>query len=427
MLRRLASIITIVVLTIFPLIFATSSYAAGSIDDIGKNDMDKYLQDFCAKRQGGQMNLETWYSGKCPTDKDKFDTFSGEGVGFSDIIILDLAEKLSGKKDPNQTFLKTIENAFNAIKALSLNATPEEKQLAISSARQQIFSSQQGGIVSDSGKMIGFLFQGQPASTYSYLAYVSQNLQKHRIIPEALAAPATSGVGFSTFSSFLPLWTAMRNIAYLGLVVFFVVYGFMMMFRVNLGQKTVITVQLAIPKLIITLLMITFSYAIVGFMIDIMWVLVYFFLNLLKTQGLIKQATVLGIDWFPGRIISGERGIIGSFIWNSFVAVPAAIYGTISLIIGGSGVATSLVSYISTIALGVSPIGLIIGIIIIIAVLVSYVKLFFKLIGALISIIISLITAPLVLLGNAFPGSSAIGNWLRGLMANISVFPITML
>ncbi|HSV94569.1 MAG TPA: hypothetical protein VLH94_01125 [Spirochaetia bacterium] len=422
MLRRLAPIIIISALIFFSFILATPARA--DINDItGDGSADKYLQDFCAKRQGNQMNLETWYSGKC-TD----DTFSGEGVGFSDIIILDLAEKLSGKKDPGQTFSQTILKVLENF-SVSMHSTPEEKQLAIASARQEIFSNHQGGLVNGVGNMIGSLFQSQPASTYSYLAHVSNNLQKNRIIPEALAAPSpSSGTGFSTFYAFLPLWTAMRNIAYLGLVVFFVVYGFMIMFRVNLGQKTVITVQLAIPKLIVTLLIITFSYAIVGLLIDFMWVLVYFSLSLLKQQNLIFSGNVpfVGYEWYPAKVASGEQfGIFGSFFVNALVSAPAAIYGALSIIIGGGGIAANLAT-IGMIAVG-AGISIILGIVIIIAVLIAYAKLLFKLISAFISIVISLITAPVVLLGNAFPGSNAIGNWFRGLIANISVFPITML
>jgi hypothetical protein len=428
MLRRLALITTIFVLIVFPFIFATPTQAV--FEELsGNNTLDKYLQDFCAKRQGGQMNLETWYSGKCPKKGDTFDTFSGEGVGFSDIILLDLAEKVSGQKDPNQTFLQVLEKAFIFLRDNKLlTSSPEEKQLAIQSARQEIFNSQNNGLVDDAGKMVSFIFHSQPASTYSYLAYVSGNLQKHKIIPDALAAPSSSlGTGFSTFYAFLPLWTAMRNISYLGLIVFFIVYGFMIMFRVNLGQKTVTTVQLAIPKLVVTLLIITFSYAIVGLMIDFMWVIIYFSLSLLKSQGLITSGAIGSIEWYPGRIVSGQSGIFWSLIVNTIVSVPSAVYGVLSIIIGAPSLITGIATAgLLTVGLGAGP-GLLIGIVIALAVLISYVKLFLKLLSSFISIIISLVIGPITLLGNAFPGSTAIGTWFRGLLANISVFPITML
>lgn len=425
MLRRLALIFTIISLVFLPLFFAPN-VSAWKLGDMITNKADfeaalntgseKNLQDFCAKRQGNQMNLETWYSGKCPDDKSTFDAMSGEGVGFSDIVLLDLMERLDSEKDPNKSFfdiLKDIYEKFEEKQELEVFLTPQEQQLALESAREKLFASSNSGILGQSGKMIGMLFQNQPASTTSYLAYVSQNLQKNKIIPPVLAA---NGVGFETFSPFLTIWIAFRNLAYLGLVVFFIVYGFMMMFRVNLGQKTVISVQLAIPKLIVTLLVITFSFAIVGLIYDLMWVLIAFIFAYFKSQGIIVST------FFP-HIAGGNTfvGLPGSMVLNMIIAGPSATFGALNLIFGGIGASVLMVVG------SITKINLLINIIVAIAVIISYAKLFFKLISAFISITISLVTSPIVLLGNAFPGSQAIGTWLRGIVANLSVFPVTML
>jgi len=60
----------------------------------------------------------------------------------------------------------------------------------------------------------------------------------------------------------------------------------MIMFRIKINPQTAITIQLALPKLIITLLLITFSYAIAGFMIDIFYLIWGIITNLLISQGL---------------------------------------------------------------------------------------------------------------------------------------------
>lgn len=428
--RRLAPILTTIFLVFLPLFFAPKVLSWDKIGDpitsiedldtaMEEGSLDGYLKEFCAKRQGNQMNLETWYSGKCPTEDDiknkTFDTFSGQGVGFSDIILLDLAEKISGEKDPNKTFTEILTDVIKKLKQVSL-ATPQEKQLAVNSARQKLFGNNNTGLIGQTTKMISLLYQNQPASTGSYLAYVSQNLQKHKILPQALAA---EGIGFSTFSPFLTIWLAFRNLAYLGIVVFFIVYGFMMMFRVNLGQKTVISVQLAIPKLIVTLLIITFSFAIVGLIYDLMWVVIAFIFSYFETQNIIVTYTPV---WNLGRVAGGYTwaSMVGSFILNTLVSGPAAIFGILNLIFGG---AIGAIAFIILPKFG----GVIVMIVVIIAVLISYVKLFIKLISAFISVVISLITAPLVLLGNAFPGSQVIGTWLRSIIANLSVFPVTMI
>ncbi|MFZ3068925.1 MAG: hypothetical protein WA052_01275 [Microgenomates group bacterium] len=419
MLRRLAPILTIfffIFLSLFSAPKINAEETLPALDDLitKDNTLDKTLQDFCAKRSGNQMNLETWYSGKCTAD-----TFSGEGIGFSDIVILDLAEKISGQKDPKQTFSKTLKEILDAIKLQGYN-TPEQQKLAIDYARQKLIFNQNTGLVGESGKMISLLFQNQPVSTKSYLAYVTQNLQKHKVIPSALAA-TSPGTGFSTFSPFLNIWIAVRNLAYLALVVFFIVYGFMMMFRVNLGQKTVISVQLAIPKLIVTLLIITFSYAIVGLVYDLMWVIIYFIFGYLESPNV--NITVIGYVGDIAKFASGNSwgGMIGSFILNSSIAAPSAIFVVLNLIFGGIGAG------IGTLASFFTSMGLLIMLVVILAVLLSYGKLFIKLIGAFISVVISLIIGPIVLLGNALPGSTAIGTWFRGIVANLAVFPVTML
>jgi hypothetical protein len=184
----------------------------------------------------------------------------------------------------------------------------------------------------------------------------------------------------------------------------------------------VISVQLAIPKLIVTLLIITFSYAIVGLIYDLMWVAIAFIFGYFETQEIIISSGI----WSPAKFASGYTwaGIQGSALLNMIIAGPVAIFGVLNLILGGGVAAIGTVaSFIPWLGGG----GWIISLIIVIAVLISYAKLFFKLVSAFISVVISLITGPLVLLGNAFPGSQVIGTWTRGIVANLSVFPITML
>jgi hypothetical protein len=426
MLRRLrpniATIVSVIFFVIFCFVFPFRTFAEGeeTLTDFDSyttdNPLNKDLQEFCLKRQGNQMNLETWYSGKCTPGGD---TFSGDNVGFADIVILDLAEKLSGTNDPTQTFSKTIKTIFTNFKDQSYNSDADKK-IALDNARQQLFASQNTGLIGESGKFITMLFQYQPASTQSYLAHVSDNLQQHKIIHSALAA--SNGVGFTTFAPFLTIWMATRNLAYFILVIFFVAYGFMMMFRVNLGQKTVITVQLAIPKLIITLLIITFSYAIVGLIYDLMWVVLYFILGYLKNQGILIDQ-----GWQPYSVAAGtsKLGLIGSFVINMIAAIPASFIGVSNLIFGKIGVIVGTASLAVISIMTGGGFNVIIIIILLFAVLISYAKLFMKLIGAFISVLLSLITGPIVLLGNALPGSSAIGTWLRSIFANLMVFPTT--
>ena len=190
----------------------------------------------------------------------------------------------------------------------------------------------------------------------------------------------------------------------------------MMMFRVNISAKTAITIQLALPKLIATLLMITFSYAIVGLLVDLMYVIFYVFISLLVSQKLILADGILV------TAASGQAGALMSFLVNGLFSLPASAIGVLNLILGGPSVLSTAIGMI-----GLGPLGLIIGIIVFIAVAVSYFRLFWKLLSAILSVIVSLIIAPLILLGNALPGSDTFGTWVRNIFANLSVFPITMI
>ena len=381
-----------------------------TLDEAGGNAAQT---EFCERRMGDQMNLETWYSGKCVDD-----SFRGEGVGFSDIIILDLIERVQGKSDPDDTLFKKLQKIIDFIGQQVVEGKSEsEIKIAIVNKRSEFLGNVGGdGIIGSTGKAISYLLTNPPASTESYIADISQNLKKHHIIPTAFAANETTGYGYSGLAAFLPIWKMFRNLAYIVFVFFFIIYGFMMMFRVNISAKTVVTVQLALPKLIATLLMITFSYAIVGLMVDLMYVVFFSFISLLVSQRLIYPDHVLV------NAASGQWGSIFSFIVNTFASFPASAVGIINLIIGGPGLLSA--------GIGIGfmySFGLLITLILAIAIAISYIRLTWKLITAFLSIAISLVTAPVVLLTNAFPGSNTFGNWIRGIFANLSVFPITMI
>lgn len=410
-------------IAIFSLFATQSVFALDSTilspltDKFEENPTTKDLQEFCARRSGDQMNLETWYSGKCKDSDDKFtSSFSGEGVGFSSIILLDLAERVQGKQDPDKNFLKKIEEYFKVIDEVKIGQkTDSEIQVLIAEERSKLFVQENPGLLGLASKGLSLIISNPPASSKSYIAYISNNLKNTHVISEAIAAD--QGYGFSGLSGFLPIWRAVRNISYIIFVLFFIVYGFMMMFRVNINAKTVISIQLALPKLIFTLLIITFSYAIVGLLVDLMFVLFYIVLNILQSQNIIMMSHPLI------KASSGQVGAVVSFITNSIFAMPASMIGVLNLIIGGP----TWITLIGNVIPILGGLGFIISLILSIAIFISYIKLIWKLLTAFLTVIISLVTAPIVLLGNALPGSTSFKTWIMGIIANLSVFPITMI
>lgn len=110
-----------------------------------------------------------------------------------------------------------------------------------------------------------------PVSSAGYADYAMQNFG---ITKNAYAANE-NGVGYSRLQPLIPIWAKFRDIAYLFFILAFTVIGLAIMFRVKIDARTVMTIQNQIPKIIIALIMVTFSYAIAGFLIDMMYVLLY--------------------------------------------------------------------------------------------------------------------------------------------------------
>src|SRR3989338_9894960 len=108
--------------------------------------------------------------------------------------------------------------------------------------------------------LIGEVYSNPAASG---IAYVHDTLNNAGFVKPAYA----QGIGFSALSTFLPFWKVTRNIAYSIIIIVMLIIGFMIIFRMKIDPKTVITIQAALPKIVVALLLITFSYAIAGFLI----------------------------------------------------------------------------------------------------------------------------------------------------------------
>lgn len=218
------------------------------------------------------------------------------------------------------------------------------------------------------------------------------------------------GTGYAALNSFLPFWKVFRNLAYSLYIVMFVVVGVMIMLRTKVNAQTIITIQSALPNLLITLLLITFSYAIVGFMIDIMYFLIYFVVYLMNLVGIIETPTTA-----ISRLLSYSAW---SVIFEGRNSIISAASLAISEVL--SGIGTGAFELAGTIISLVSPMYLIVAI----AFAIAMIKLMVALIKAYIMIIVQTITAPVQILMNAMPGSKAFGQWIKTTASYILPFPV---
>jgi len=267
-----------------------------------------------------------------------------------------------------------------------------------------------GGAIGSVAGLIGSMYENPPASTKEYLADLGKNLG---IVKPAYA----QGTGWQALDPILPIWKAFRNIAYMGFVIIFIVIGFMIMFRAKINPQTVISIQSALPKIIITLLLVTFSYAIAGLMIDLIYILIYLLVGVFQLGGLINSSSDV-----VNKLLSGNPI---TFIYpkgseDLFTSGPAdAIQEIVSAVFGGGAYSRGG---------GEDPLSQTVGVlaktILAVAVLFKVFSLFFSLLMSYLGIIMSVIFAPFTILFNALPGSTSFMGWLKGLFANVIVFPI---
>lgn len=316
-----------------------------------------------------------------------------------------------------------------------------------------------GGAFGTMNRFIATL-QTPPASGIEYIAQVKDNF---------LGKPAyAQGVGFQGLQFLLPLWRGFRNVIYVISTIIFVVIGIMIMLRVKISPQAVITVQSAIPKLISTLILVTFSYAIAGLVIDLanfIQALIVAILFSVKGVGLTDNLFPTG-GYGSGFPILSDMGNVISSIFGSFSkwfnfkhlsnpdlrdmqmltyrAVPGwlslmmlgGLLGSIVLgfINGGAGAVfggsagtwpTDLFGRFAGGAIGGLVGGILVPIILCIIVSIWLIKLYFGLLKCYFTLIFKIVLGPLEIAMGAFPNAKmGFSSWIMDVGSNMAVFPV---
>lgn len=284
----------------------------------------------------------------------------------------------------------------------------------------------QNSAIGMTGQLIAGMMTNQPAST-TYFAY--DFLQNAGFVEKAHA----QGIGYSGLDPIIGLWKTFRNIAYVILVIVLVVIGFMIMFRMNINPQTVITVQNALPNIIISLLLITFSYAIAGLLIDLTYFLILLIVSLFyQAAGGIGGSGELAA--VQKAYLNSGAGMLFSTInsWDNVRALPQAILGTFGIGSLGLGAGAGISAALWGSAI-IAPWAILIGgvvatlplLIIWIALFFTFVRVFIILLMSYIQLLINIIFGPIFLLFGAIPGRATFSSWLRSLIGNLIVFPAT--
>jgi hypothetical protein len=274
------------------------------------------------------------------------------------------------------------------------------------------------GLIGLTNNTIASLFN-PPISGVQYIAdSVNSLLGK----PTYAAASGT----FNKLTGILPLWKASRNLVYTLISIVFVVMGLLIMLRIKISPQATVTIQNSIPKIITTLILVTFSYAIIGLIIDLTYLIQALFLSLLLNNNGISQNIIKNIPEVSNLV----KNNFGTHISLFFTATLGTInFGTVILsaltALVGWGIGTMIGGPLSFLTFLGGVLGLFI---ILIFAFIQLIKFFFGCAKAYIILLLKIISAPLEIALGAFPNSKiGFSSWFIQTIAYASVFPICLI
>ncbi|QQG41891.1 MAG: hypothetical protein HYV90_01100 [Candidatus Woesebacteria bacterium] len=260
----------------------------------------------------------------------------------------------------------------------------------------------------------------------SGISFVKEKVQNFSLVPSAHAQ--TVGFGFGALSPIQGAWKAIRDISFGMFVLVAIVFAFMIMFRVKLSPQTVISVQSALPKIIIALVLVTFSYAIAGFLVDLMYVVI----GLISFAATSIYASTLGVPlanldssfYFKLMTLGQTSGIPVNLSVFGLSAVLCFIFilpFMILLIIIGAIIMAAFPPSI--------PVVLFILVVAIVIVFIVFIwnvlKTVWALVKAFVNILLLTIFAPIQIVAGVLIPSLGFGQWIKSYVSNLAVFVVT--
>ncbi len=272
------------------------------------------------------------------------------------------------------------------------------------------------------------------------------------------------------------IWGTFRNIAYLGYVIIIIIVGFMIMFRKNLPGQIVVSLGNTIPQIIFGLILVTFSFAIVGIVMDVgktsMKVIGSMFVSVYKEEDpTVTEEDLVGVEDIgsltdealitakqDGFIVSNLRKLplIGENLADSYSGTA----GTVKKIVGQSvgiftltaladvmtkniqnmhfdvnilgvdlvlDIAAETIKSIITLPLNAIKVGLttflIRNILLLLVCLYASFKLFITMLMTYLKLFINVIFGPIQIMLGSLPGNfSSTTKWFKSVIANVFTF-----
>ncbi|MEI7653582.1 MAG: hypothetical protein WCJ70_04930 [bacterium] len=158
-------------------------------------------------------------------------------------------------------------------------------------------------------------FSSPPASG---VAWLGDTLEHVGFVPKSYA----QGIGFSALGSYREVWKIMRDAAFLLITLVIVISGFIIIFGIKVGEKAGVAIEEMLPRLVIVLIMISLSYAIVGFMIDLMYIVMFIAFSVMAP---ILHLTPEAYSRALNSIATGSPGSLWSLVMSQDIAANSYI------------------------------------------------------------------------------------------------------
>ena len=261
------------------------------------------------------------------------------------------------------------------------------EELAEEDVQAMIRGEWDQGLASAVGKVGGLAYNFPPIH---FKDYVEMELADNLLNNNAQAQ--VSGAG--ALEPIQPIWSEMRNIAYGLFLIVMMVIGFMIILQKQISPRVVVTFTSALPKVVLGLVLITFSFPLIALIIDVGAVL--------GTQFVLRATEVA--FGTPGQQLEAAG------VASMFSVVPVIVIGLIL-----SGVTS----------LGVAPlVALIFFVGLALAAVILIAMATFQVIKSYAYILIYTIFAPLLLLFGALPGQEeSVSEYFKKIIAKTLVFP----
>jgi hypothetical protein len=273
-----------------------------------------------------------------------------------------------------------------------------------------------GGLLGAADRFVNYAYTNQPS--VNLVAHLGNEwVPGYKESTSGLyAADKQSGYDELMDSGISNIWAKFRDLAYLFFVVVMIVIGFMIMFRSKLGGQTLVTLGNTIPNVIIGLILVTFSFAIAGLIIDVGGLITNFLASLFDG----KLASIEDV-WHLMKSVFGNSNILtaGSVGVIGFSGAG----GLVSAL--GATTAIGLLASFGTILAGIGLVGLILLLAVVGIVFVGIIKLLITLYKAYFGILLGVALGPLQIMIGTIPGQNHMTkNWLLGILRNVLVFPV---